>query len=352
MRARKRKGPGLAPGPDLVLRLGMGMGMGMGIARPAQGRQPAPTGVAAQPLTLLRMTLAILALVPLAAAQAQALSLRDDRGVEQRFAEPPRRVVTLLPSLTEAVCALGACERLVGTDRYSNWPAEVLALPKVGGLDDAVVERIVALRPDVVLAASSTRAVSRLESLGLRVLAFDSDRHEQVRSTLQRLGLLFGAPRKSEELWQRVQAQMDEAAARVPAAMRGRSVYFEADSTPYAAGEASFVGQTLARLGLVNIAPAAMGAFPRLNPEFVVRAQPHVVIAVQRNAQEMASRPGWAGLSALREGRLCALEPARYEVLVRPGPRLGEAALRMADCLAALPVRAAVPAAPAGPVAR
>ena len=84
----------------------------------------------------------------------------------------------------------------------------------------------------------------------------------------------------------------------------------------------------------------------------VMGSQPHVVIAVQRNAQEMRARPGWAGLAALREGRVCALEPARYEVLVRPGPRLGEAALRMADCLATLPGRAAVPAAPAGPAAR
>jgi len=296
--------------------------------------------------------LACFAVAGATTALAQPVTVRDDRGVEQRFAEPPRRVVTLLPSLTEAVCAMGACERLVGTDRYSNWPESVAALPRLGGLDDAVVERIVALRPDVVLAASSTRAVARLESLGLRVLAFDSDRHEQVRSTLQRLGALLATPGRADALWARIEQEIDQAAARVPPALRGRTVYFEADSTPYAAGEVSFVGQTLARLGLVNIAPAAMGAFPRLNPEFVVRSQPHVVIAVQRNAQEMRARPGWAGLPALREGRVCALEPARYEVLVRPGPRLGEAALRMADCLAAMPARAALPDTPTGQAAR
>lgn len=276
---------------------------------------------------------ALLVATPAALAQAW---VRDDRGVEHRFDAVPRRIVTLLPSLTEAVCALDACDRLVGTDRYSNWPQGVAGLPKLGGLDDAVVERIVALRPDVVLAASSTRAVGRLESLGLRVLSFDSDRHEQVRSTLARLGTMLGASERAQALWKRIESEIDAAAARMPAWARGRSVYFEADATPYAAAEASFVGQTLSRLGLVNIAPAVMGAFPRLNPEFVVRAGPEVVIAVRSNAEQMRGRPGWRGLPALREGRVCALEPQGYELMVRPGPRMGEAAHRIVDCLTAL----------------
>lgn len=270
-------------------------------------------------------------------AAASDLVVRDDRGVEQRFAQPVRRVVTLLPSLTETVCALGACGRLVGTDRYSNWPAQVVSLPKLGGLDDAVIERIVALKPDVVLAAASTRAVGRLESLGLRVLAFESDRHAQVRASVARIGTLLGAEAEAAALWRVVEADLARAADRVPPALRGRSVYFEADSAPYAAGAASFVGETLQRLALDNIAPAAMGAFPKLNPEFVVRAQPHVVLAAQRNALDMPARPGWGRLQALREGRLCAFDGERYELLIRPGPRLGEAALAMAECLASLP---------------
>ena len=268
---------------------------------------------------------------------AQHATVRDDRAVEHRFDTPPQRVVTLLPSLTEAVCAVGACDRLVGTDRYSNWPARVVALPKLGGLDDAVVERIVALRPDVVLAASSTRALARLESLGLKVLRFDSDRHEQVRATLQRIGQLFGAEQAARSAWQAVEADIAAAAAQVPPALRGRRVYFETDATPYAAGEASFVGQTLQRLHLRNIAPAALGAFPRLSPEFVVQAQPEVILAARRNAVQMVSRPGWGRLPALRSGQVCAFDEATYELLIRPGPRMGEAARAMAACLAGLP---------------
>jgi iron complex transport system substrate-binding protein len=252
-------------------------------------------------------------------------------------------VVTLLPSLTEAVCAIGACGRLVGTDRYSNWPTSVVALPKLGGLDDAVIERIVGLRPEVVLAASSTRALARLESLGLKVLRFDSDSHEQVRSTLERLGRLFGATAAAQAAWKSVEADMALAADQVPLALRGRKVYFEADATPYAAGEASFVGQTLQRLHLRNIAPAALGAFPRLSPEFVVQAQPQVILAARRNATQMMARPGWQQLPALQGGQVCALDEATYELLTRPGPRMGEAAKAMAACLAALPPAGSTP---------
>jgi iron complex transport system substrate-binding protein len=97
------------------------------------------------------------------------------------------------------------------------------------------------------------------------------------------------------------------------------------------------VGQTLQRLHLRNIAPAALGAFPRLSPEFVVQAQPQVILAARRNATQMMARPGWQQLPALQGGQVCALDEATYELLTRPGPRMGEAAKAMAACLAALP---------------
>jgi iron complex transport system substrate-binding protein len=282
-------------------------------------------------------------------ADAANPSVRDDRGHSLRFDAPPQRVVTLLPSLTEAWCAVGGCALLVGTDRYSNWPASVLALPKLGGLDDAQVERIVALRPDLVLAARSTRAVGRLEALGLRVLAFDSDNHAQVRATLFALARVLGDEARGAAAWQATQAQMAQAAQRVPAALRGGSVYFEVDASPYAAGAASFLGQTLQLLQLRNIAGLALGPFPKLNPEFVLRAQPQVVMAAARNIGQMPKRPGWGALLALQQGRVCAFDADTYELVTRPGPRLGEAALALADCLAQLPLPGPPQATPAGP---
>jgi iron complex transport system substrate-binding protein len=251
-------------------------------------------------------------------------------------ATPPQRIVSLVPGLTESICALRACARLVGTDRYSNWPAEVQALPKLGGLDDAQVERIAALRPDLVLAAPSARAVQRLQALGLRVIVLHTRSHQDVHHNLLQLGTELGDTVRAQLVWLHIEQQMAEAAARMPQAWRGRSVYFEVESSPYAAGPQSFIGETLARLGLRNIVPAALGPFPKLSPEFVVRAQPDIVMAEARNYREMAQRPGWSSLRALQQRQVCAFASAEYEVLVRPGPRMGEAALQLADCLAAL----------------
>jgi iron complex transport system substrate-binding protein len=266
-------------------------------------------------------------------AQAQSLQLQDDRGVKVSFSAPPQRIVSLLPSLTECVCALQACDRLVGVDRYSNWPLSVKALPQLGGLEDTPLERIVQLRPDVVLVAKSGRVIDRLEALGVKVLALESETHADVQRTLNTLANLLGRPQAGPSTWAAIQQQVQQAAAQVPAHVKGQSVYFEVSSVPYAAGQASFIGATLAQLGLRNVVPVELGAFPKLNPEFVLRAQPQWVMANARELRTMASRPGWTALTALQQGRSCSFEGPNWELLIRPGPRLGEAALALADCL-------------------
>jgi len=279
-----------------------------------------------------RFTLLLLLLLH-GLSQAQSLQVQDDRGVKVSFSAPPQRIISLLPSITEAVCALQACDRLVGVDRYSNGPLTVKALPQLGGLDDTPLERVVQLRPDVVLIAKSGRLIERLEALGLKVLALESDRHADVQRTLNTLGILLGRPQAGPSAWAAIQQQVQQAAAQVPAAVKGQSVYFEVSSAPYAAGQASFVGETLTQLGMRNAVPAQLGPFPKLNPEFVLRAQPQWVMANARELRVMASRPGWAALTALQQGRSCGFEGPNWELLIRPGPRLGEAALALADCL-------------------
>jgi iron complex transport system substrate-binding protein len=273
-------------------------------------------------------------LLPLLAA-AQ-ITLTDDRGRALVFAAPPQRIVSLLPSLTESVCALGACTRLVGTDRFSNSPTSVVKLPKLGGIDDAQIERIVALRPDAVLLSSSARVTERLEALGLKVLVIEARDHADVKRSLTLLAQMLGTPLEADRVWSTIERDTRAAAERVPAALRGQRVYFEVDATPYAAGAGSFIGQTLARLGLANALPAELGPFPKLNPEYVLRLQPDIVMADDRNLADMPKRPGWSALRALQRGRTCGFGAARYEVLIRPGPRMGEAALVLADCLVAI----------------
>jgi len=264
------------------------------------------------------------------------LALRDDRGVTVQLDRAPRRIVSLLPSLTETVCALGACDRLVGTDRFSNWPDSVASLPKLGGIEDAQIERIVALKPDVVLASTSARVTDRLESLGLKVIALEARDRADVKRTLALLGQMLAAQKKAEQVWTDIGRDVGAAAARVPAPLRGKRVYFEVDATPYAAGPTSFIGETLSALGMANAIPPELGPFPRLNPEFVVRAQPDIVMAVKASVADMAKRPGWDTIRALREDRTCGFPSMTYDLIIRPGPRMGEAAGALADCLVRL----------------
>jgi iron complex transport system substrate-binding protein len=263
---------------------------------------------------------------------ALALQLTDDRGVNITLTQPPERIVSLLPSLTEMVCALDQCQRLVGVDRYSNFPASVRALPQVGGGLDPSIEAVVALKPDVVLMAISARAGERLQALGIKVVALEPKSHADVRRVLETMGVLLGV-QDAQRVWRVIDAGVSAAAQSLPPAARSTRVYFEASSGPYAAGESSFIGETLARLGVKNIVPTSLGPFPKLNPEFVVRANPDLIMVGDTNYIGMEQRPGWNSMRALREKRVCLFSRDEADMLVRPGPRMAEGARIMARCV-------------------
>jgi len=283
---------------------------------------------------MMRMALHLLLGLAVVGA-AHALQVTDDRGVTVTFAQTPQRIVSLLPSLTESVCAMEQCQRLVGVDRYSNYPASVKALPVLGGGLDPNIEGIVALKPDVVLVAASSRASSRLESLGLKVVALETKTHADVRRVLQTLGVLLDVPdsQGAERLWRIIDSSVSAAAQSLSARARNTRVYFEVNRGPYAAGESSFIGETLTRLGVKNVVPASLGPFPKLNPEFVVRANPDLIMIGNRSMQAMVPYPGWGSIKAVREKRICVFGVDESDVVVRPGPRMAEAARIMASCL-------------------
>lgn len=266
------------------------------------------------------------------AATAHALVVIDDRGLTVSFNQPPQRIVSLLPSLTETVCALGQCARLVGVDRNSDFPQSIKKLPQVGGGLDPNVEAIVALKPDLVLMATSSRVGERLQSLGLKVMALEPRSHADVRRVIETLGLVLGVP-DAGRVWRVIDAAVTAAAQSLPINVKKLRVYFEVNSGPYAAGERSFIGETLARLGAKNIVPASLGPFPLIDPEYVVRANPDVIMVSAFGDVGLATRPGWAAIRAIQFKRVCAFTPAQSDVLVRPGPRMAEGARIMAQCL-------------------
>jgi len=273
------------------------------------------------------------------AATTQATSsftLKDDRGRVVVIDKAPQRVITLLPSLGEIVCELQACDRLVGVDRYSNWPDRVKSLPQLGGIDDTQLEALIKLKPDLVLLARSARVTQRLESMGIKVVALEPQNQEDMRRVIQLIAGALHLPQpqdRAQILWQSIQQKLEAAALRVPAKAKGMRIYFEAGSGYFAAGEASYIGETLKRLGLVNVVTPAMGAFPQVNPEFVVKANPQIIFMGERTATDLKSRPGWQRIEAIAQQRICAFPPAQADIVVRSGPRIPEAADLMVACL-------------------
>jgi len=286
--------------------------------------EPRPPWAPARRLLLL----ALLAL----AGTAQAMSVVDDRGVAVNLARPPQRIVTLLPSLAETVCELGACERLIGVDRYSNWPAAIRKLPRVGDVDEVRFETILALKPDLVLLSATSRSIARLQSLGIPVFGVELKTLADVQRTLARVAQLLQLS-GGAQAWTRIEAGIAEAGRALPPTLRGTTVYVEVAGGPYAASASSHIGELLTRIGAVDIVPAELGSVPRLNPEFVVRADPQVVMLSYPSADPVAQRPGWQRIRAVRDGRVCALAPAQADVVARPGPRLAEATQILVRCL-------------------
>ena len=279
------------------------------------------------------------AAAPVRAQSSGPVQITDARGVQVTLPQAPQRIISLLPSLTESLCALDACNRLVGVDRYSNWPAHVKSLPVVGGGLDPNVEAIVALKPDLVLVSTASRAVGRLEALGLKVVALEPRTQAEARTVLQKIGSLLQLPpaQGADKVWARIEADMQRAADSVPPAMRGQRVFFEASRGPYAAGEKSFIGETLTALHLRNVIDAKLGPFPRINPEYVVKADPDVLMAGERSWKNgVPEYPGWAQMRAVRAGAICRFTPEQSDILIRPGPRMAEAAHIMARCLQGL----------------
>jgi iron complex transport system substrate-binding protein len=284
----------------------------------------------AKPLLVIVATL-----LALQAPAREPIVLSDATHQELRLDSPPRRIVSLLPSLTESVCELGECARLVATDRYSNWPDSVRALPKAGGLEDVQVEQIVRATPDIVLLVHAPRVLDRLRSLGVVTFEFDAQTYPDIARNISTLGVMLGIPERAKSLNAQIEHSVTTVAAEARRRLAGRAplVYYEVDNGPYGAGPDSFIGEELTRLGARNILTPDLGPFPKLNPEYVVRANPDVVLISPAEAPNLAQRPGWSQIRALREHRICSFPPDVRDTIVRPGPRVATGLRALADCL-------------------
>jgi len=263
-----------------------------------------------------------------------AIEVRDDRGVVLEFPAPAAHVISLLPSLSEMVCALNACDRLVGVDRNSNFPVSLAPLATLGSGLDPNIEAILLLKPDAVVMSHAPRAVERLQSLGVKVLVLEPKNQADVQRVIQTLATLLGVE-DGGKLWLTIDSEINQAANSIPAKLKGLKVYFEVSRGPYAASESSFIGELLARLGESNIIPSSLGAFPLVNPEFIVKANPQIIFISSQEAIALPNRPGWGSINAIKNQRICVIAKNEEDIVARPGPRMGQSAGILARCILA-----------------
>ena len=277
---------------------------------------------------LLALGLLLTACSPSAPA-AGAIKLTDGLGREVSLAAPAQRVVSLAPSNTEILFAIGAGSQVVGRDEFSDYPPEAAALDSVGGsMGEYSVEAIVALKPDLVLAAEINKPelVKQLEDLGLTVYYLKNPKTiEEMYTNLGIVGQLTGHDVTGvvDGLKARVQAVDDKIAT----ATERPAIFYEIDATdpakPYTYGPGSFGDLLITRAGGVNVGGQLTDSYPQISLEQLVVSNPSIILLGDAQwgttPESVLVRPGWESIAAVQSK---SVFPVDDNMISRPGPRL------------------------------
>ena len=278
----------------------------------------------------------LLLALQLALATDYPFTTQDQLGHRLTLKGPPQRIVSMIPSDTETVCALGACDRLVGVDTFSDWPASVASLPRLGNANAPDLERLVALHPDLVLTDEYSGLAASVRRLGVPVYAGTPQTYPQALDFIATMGKLLDRQAAAAVVTGRIQGQVAAVAGKVAGAPNV-SVFVELDGTPYSVGPSSYLGTLLAKAGGHTIVAASMGEYPQVDPEYVVQQDPQVILLMDapygQTVAKAEARPGWSSLRAVKHGRVVALDQAQVDMLSRAGPRMGDAVVLLAKLL-------------------
>jgi len=257
----------------------------------------------------------------------------------------PARIVSLAPSVTETLFALGVGEKVVGVTEWCDYPPEARTKRKVGGYNNFSVERVVALSPDLVTAAHgiSRERLQRLEALGIRVFAEDPRDFNEAMAQILRLGTLVGAPGRAREIVTRMLRDIDEVTSRVAGPEgepRPRVMYTTSFEAPlFVAGPGNFIDEAIRLAGGVNIAADAGTTWPvGYSIEKIVAHDPEIIISGTggpmgqrtRTLEMLRNDPVWKNITAVKAGQVYWIDE---NLLVRPGPRLTEGLKELARCI-------------------
>ena len=256
-------------------------------------------------------------------------SLTDFQNRSVTVPARPERLVSIGPSITAFLFALGAGPRVVGVDDFSDEPAEAATREHVGGIK-VNFEKVVSLKPDLVFSVKfSDGTIEKLQSASLNVLVVDPQSVSDVAKTAALLGKAVGAD--GEGLGRSIQQRVDAVKAKTAGVATRPRVYHEIDASDpakiFTVGPGSYINDLIDIAGGVNIAARAASAYPQLSAEEILRSDPEVIVLAASDytakPSQVAARQGWSVIAAVKSGRILTIEP---NLINRPGPRVGEAA--------------------------
>lgn len=277
---------------------------------------------------LLVAVLLVAGLVPLSAhaATLDPRTFTDDLGRQVTLANTPIRIVSMAPSITETLFAIGLSERVVGVTQFCDYPPEAQAKPKVG-YTRPNLEAIVALQPDLVLAPREflrTDIQSKLEQLKIPTYILEATTFDRILSHIQTLGRMLGASAPADALVHEMRRRIEVIKARTSLLPRPRVLYVLNSEPLITVGPGSFIHEAIEMAGGSNVAARARLAYPRLNMEAVLKEDPELILFPSGRAEGIAAGEEerwqrWTTLSAIKLGRLHRVPS---DLLNRPGPRI------------------------------
>jgi iron complex transport system substrate-binding protein len=238
---------------------------------------------------------------------------------------PPERIVSISPTATEMLFAIGAGEQVVAVDDQSNFPADAPTTDLSSF--EPNVEAIAEFEPDLVVASSSA-VKDALESLDIEVVVLPAaKRLSGTYSQIRRFGRVTGHRAEANELAASIRSDIAAIVENVPVREDRPTTYYELDDTYFSADSSTFIGRLLKLAGLDNIAddvPGEGSGYPQLSAEYIVDEDPDVVFLADtkccaQSAETVAARPGFAELTAVKEGHVVALDD---DIASRWGPRV------------------------------
>jgi iron complex transport system substrate-binding protein len=279
--------------------------------------------------TIVKIGAVAAGLALLAGSPAGAKFVTDQAGRPVEIPDRPQRVVSLAPSITEIVFALGREEILKGVTSYSDFPPQASGLPRVGSYVRLDLERIIELRPDLCIAVKDGNpkaTVYRLQALGVPVYALDPRSVATVIQAILEMGAVLNAEDRADRLVQDMRSRIDRVTAKLVGTGHRPRVFFQIGDAPIVSvGTNTFAHELIGLAGGHNVA-AGSTAYPRFNREQVLALAPDVIVissmdravSIERTRQEWAR---WPSVPAVRDGRIHLVDS---DIFDRPSPRLVE----------------------------